>query len=121
MLASRRVNAHKNRKVLQVAAGEQWLLCSIWDEALTETFTPVVYLLACTDLASKFNSLGLGPVWCSIFLTVTLPPQSKGVAAWIRQTAVPSPKFTFNHISAVQNVLFFLIYQYILYSRCGFR
>lgn len=34
---------------------------------------------------------------------VTLPPQSKGFLAWICQAVLPSPRFTFNNVSAMQN------------------
>lgn len=37
---------------------------------------------------------------------VTLLPQSKGFPAWICQAVLPSPRFTFNHVSAMQNEIF---------------
>lgn len=41
---------------------------------------------------------------------VTLLPQSKGFPAWIRQSVLPSPRFTFNHISAMLNEFFYYYY-----------
>lgn len=38
---------------------------------------------------------------------VTLLPQSKGFPACICQVVLPSPRFTFNHIAAMQNEGFF--------------
>lgn len=55
----------------------------------------------CVTLGPKGLALSLiaQSLLCPEF--VTLLPQSKGFPAWICQAILPSPRFTFNHISAM--------------------